>query len=768
VGSVYADVSTGAWSWQYSGADEFDEGSHTLSVQAVDPAGNISVLSDTFTITVDTQIAQPVLATITDAITGGALGPIANDGTGLTNDARPVLSGSAEKGSLVTIFNGTAAIGSVCADSISGTWSWQFTGTDRFEEGPHTLSVQAVDTAGNTSVLSDVFTINVDTVKPLNAGQNVSSVDPTKLWNGAFTDDNRPQLSGMGEADCTVTIYLNGVPVGTQIIGSNNQWHWQPDSALDDGDYRFTIIITDPAGNASDVSAATEITVDTSAPSGMARIAAITHDSGYLNNAGDFYTDVGTTGHLIRGPLDGIVNANERIQISVNGGVSWHDALRDPSGGWYWFDGENHANSWSIQTRVIDNLGRTGPVETQQVNVDTTKPEAPFELTYSGQDVTVHFSGNQTEKGGQVSLNIDGNYYLFTVTDADSDRGYMVITLPTSIEPNDNMLAAVVNKAGKLSEYRNIPESKEIDFSLYTGGYNFPAGTIVDGVTFNSTGHFHNRDSYTAGTSKGWLLHFWGGSSSLDLNRSELGTKDISFNTRMFSGTGNINFNFYDKDNNLLGSRLVTNANTSVNNLVEYHSDIPIYRVLFTYSGNVSIWDFNIMRSYTHAPDQDHAVTDESQYLIGSELNDSFTVTDVHHLDTVTQLGGGSGIDTLALTGANQVLDFTRLASKISSIEVIDITGTGDNTLMLSLGDILANGQVDLFRENGNLQLMVKGNAGDTVNLSDMLPNGADAGDWNSGGKVNVGGTEYQIFQHSALDAELLVQQNVTVNLDNH
>ncbi|WP_217551033.1 Ig-like domain-containing protein, partial [Pantoea sp. GbtcB22] len=85
---------------QFTGTDKFTEGMHTLTVQAVDPAGNISVLSNTFTITVDTQIAQPELATVSDAVTGGAFGAIANDGTGLTNDARPVLSGSAEKGSL--------------------------------------------------------------------------------------------------------------------------------------------------------------------------------------------------------------------------------------------------------------------------------------------------------------------------------------------------------------------------------------------------------------------------------------------------------------------------------------------------------------------------------------------------------------------------------------------------------------------------------------------------------------------------------------------
>ncbi|WP_217551081.1 Ig-like domain-containing protein, partial [Pantoea sp. GbtcB22] len=83
------------------------------------------------------------------------------DGTGPTNDARPLLNGTAEKASLTTIYDGINAIGSVYADAATGAWSWQSTGTDKFTEGMHTLTVQAVDPAGNTSVLSESFVITV-------------------------------------------------------------------------------------------------------------------------------------------------------------------------------------------------------------------------------------------------------------------------------------------------------------------------------------------------------------------------------------------------------------------------------------------------------------------------------------------------------------------------------------------------------------------------------------------------------------------------------
>ncbi|MNG29842.1 hypothetical protein D3C84_1153390 [compost metagenome] len=95
----------------------------------------------------------------------------------------------------------------------------------------------------------------------------------------------------------------------------------------------------------------------------------------------------------------------------------------------------------------------------------------------------------------------------------------------------------------------------------------------------------------------------------------------------------------------------------------------------------------------------------------------------------------------------------------------MDITGTGNNALKLSLGDVLDQGVKDLFHTDGNAQMMVRGDSGDTVTLDDILPNGITPGEWASSGTVDVGGVTYTSYQYSTLDAELLVQQGVTVNL---
>jgi len=131
---------------------------------------------------------------------------------------------------------------------------------------------------------------------------------------------------------------------------------------------------------------------------------------------------------------------------------------------------------------------------------------------------------------------------------------------------------------------------------------------------------------------------------------------------------------------------------------------------------------------------------------------------------------GGSGIDTLKLEGYAHALDLTKVGSKLSSMEVIDITGSYYNTLTLSLAEVLNNGGVDLFYkgDKSRVQMMIKGSSDDIVNLSDLLAVGIDQGDWvKKVGVVTLGGVVYDGYQHSSLAAELLVQQGVTVKVTN-
>ncbi|EJM99159.1 hypothetical protein PMI40_03765 [Herbaspirillum sp. YR522] len=176
------------------------------------------------------------------------------------------------------------------------------------------------------------------------------------------------------------------------------------------------------------------------------------------------------------------------------------------------------------------------------------------------------------------------------------------------------------------------------------------------------------------------------------------------------------------------------------------------------------------VRTLLDSPDQESDVT-AGQYFGGAE-DDVLAVDEVARLSSAdTGVHGGGGIDTLKLTGANQTLDLAGLTglpttAKISSIEKIDLTGTGNNTLKLSLNDVLNLGGRDLFVADGKTQFMVNGNAGDKVELSKMHGNGVDPGSWAlAANTVTVAGQVYNVYEHSVTHAELLVQQAVVTTL---
>jgi hypothetical protein len=171
--------------------------------------------------------------------------------------------------------------------------------------------------------------------------------------------------------------------------------------------------------------------------------------------------------------------------------------------------------------------------------------------------------------------------------------------------------------------------------------------------------------------------------------------------------------------------------------------------------------------------DSDSALETDVQPAGVISTEDPDTALDLQGIEYSTsvdgdiQTEGGAGV--LKLMGSGLVLDLANVEEKLSSIEVFDITGAGNNTLKLSLGDVLELGAEDLFIADGHRQLMVKGDAGDKVELSDLLPDGEDLGNWvQESGTTTVDGVEYNVFYHAGLNAELLVQQGVETTLNNH
>ncbi len=136
----------------------------------------------------------------------------------------------------------------------------------------------------------------------------------------------------------------------------------------------------------------------------------------------------------------------------------------------------------------------------------------------------------------------------------------------------------------------------------------------------------------------------------------------------------------------------------------------------------------------------------------------------------LARIDGGGGIDTVVLSGTGLALDLTLVAnqaannpdggSRIDSVERINITGTGNNTLKLKASDVLDMSAANVFEVTGRHHLMVLGDAGDQVDLAD----GADTTGWTrAGADATIGGTSYAVWNHDSILATVYVSTVVGV-----
>jgi hypothetical protein len=120
-------------------------------------------------------------------------------------------------------------------------------------------------------------------------------------------------------------------------------------------------------------------------------------------------------------------------------------------------------------------------------------------------------------------------------------------------------------------------------------------------------------------------------------------------------------------------------------------------------------------------------------------------------------------VDSYALTGARVTLDFSRLYG----IEQIDLSGTGNNSVRLTLDMVLKQGgQANWLQSHGweglgntdAQQLVITGDVGDTVQLSGLSA---------SGKSVAHAGHVYQLYEGTSVSqgyVQLLVDQNLAVS----
>ena len=138
--------------------------------------------------------------------------------------------------------------------------------------------------------------------------------------------------------------------------------------------------------------------------------------------------------------------------------------------------------------------------------------------------------------------------------------------------------------------------------------------------------------------------------------------------------------------------------------------------------------------------------------LYGGQGDDVLAVSDKNFV----RIAGGNGMDTLRLDGSGISLDLTTLVdNRLSSIETIDIRGSGANTLTLNLHEVLRITEPSNADHTSNT-LKVRRNADDTVNIGTG---------WTQQADVTSGGVTFNVYTQGAalLQVELPAQQTTPV-----
>ncbi len=383
-------------------------GNYDVSVTSTDAAGNSTGESTNSELTIDT--IAPAAPTVSSQT---------------TNDTTPVLSGTAEAGSTVTVvLNGVTF--TTTADG-SGTWSVDTETTTPTSGGPFTalvsgnydVSVTSTDAAGNSTGESTNSELTIDTIAP--AAPTVSS---------QTTNDTTPVLSGTAEAGSTVTVVLNGVTFTTTADGSGT---WSVDTetatptsggpftALVSGNYDVKVTSTNGLGLSSSIDGIGALILDTTAP------AAPTVSSQTTNDTTPVLSGTAEAGSTVTVVLNGVT-----FTTTADGSGTWSvdtETATPTSGGAFT---ALVSGNYDVSVTSTDAAGNsTGESTNSELTIDTSAPVAPTVSSQTTNDTTPVLSGT-AEAGSTVTVVLNG--VTFTTT-ADGSGNWSVDTetaTPTS------------------------------------------------------------------------------------------------------------------------------------------------------------------------------------------------------------------------------------------------------------------------------------------------------------------------------------------------
>ncbi len=268
-----ATAVSGIWS---IAAPSLTNGVQTITATATDAAGNITAASAGLSVTIDT--VAPGAPSVPDLVAASDSGLSGTDD--ITNVKTPTLTGTAETGSTVALYDGTTLMGTALA--TGGNWS--ILSTAVLADGVHSITAKATDVAGNVGLVSAALSLTVDSVAP--TAPSIPTLAPGSD-NGVSTTDNitsivTPTFMGNAAANSTVTLYDGTVVLGTALASATGAWSITSPT-LANGMHSITAKASDVAGNLSVASATRLVTIAATVAAPSMPDLTNASDSGVLN-----------------------------------------------------------------------------------------------------------------------------------------------------------------------------------------------------------------------------------------------------------------------------------------------------------------------------------------------------------------------------------------------------------------------------------------------------------------------------------------------------
>ncbi|WP_372771788.1 Ig-like domain-containing protein [Pantoea sp. WEP] len=258
IGSVKAGAD-GRWSFT---PELTTDGTHVFSASYTDRFGVESPRSDNFALTLDTKVPDaPSLNEVFDD-EGRVTGPLKSGD--ITDDKTPTLSGVADAGVIVRVWDGDKLIGSTVANN-RGEWKLEV----ELGEGEHSLVVDSISKGGTVSEKTDPFKLVVDSnilPAPVVDEMVANNGDEERvLQPGDSTNDTTPVLRGEGNNGDVISVIVDGEPVASVIV-KDGKWEIElPELA--EGSHDIELIAKDPAtGKESPTSDPINVIIDITPP----------------------------------------------------------------------------------------------------------------------------------------------------------------------------------------------------------------------------------------------------------------------------------------------------------------------------------------------------------------------------------------------------------------------------------------------------------------------------------------------------------------------